>query len=86
MANRLQRTSQKLAERSYPASEVRGGGRECQAATAQERPSGATLRPRSGAAAGRSYSRSKERWLHGRRRAERLVNLITLGPQSCLTQ
>ena len=37
-------------------------------------------------AARRSYPRSKERWLCGRRRAERLVNLITLGPQSCLTQ
>ena len=42
------------AERSYPASEVRGRGRECQAATAQERPRGATPRPRPGAAAGRS--------------------------------
>ena len=39
------------AERSYPASEVRGIGQECQAATAQERPRGATLRPRSGASA-----------------------------------
>ena len=46
------------AERSYPASEVRGSGKECQAATAQEQPrrptqvpgqgrppGGATLRP-----------------------------------------
>ena len=46
------------AERSYPASEVRGGSKECQAATAQEQPrrptqvpgqgwppGGATLRP-----------------------------------------
>ena len=79
MANRLQWTSQKLAERSYLASEVRGGGRECQAATAQP---ASEVR----GAAGRSYPRSKERWLRGRRRAERLVNLITLGPQSCLTQ
>ena len=57
-----------MAGRSYPASEVRGGGREFQAATAQEQPRGATpaqgqgrwlggatqgLRP--GAEAGRSY-------------------------------
>ena len=36
-------------------SEVRGGGQECQAATAQERLRGATPHPRSGAVAGRSY-------------------------------
>ena len=36
-------------------SEVRGSGRECQAATAQERPRGATPRPRPGAVAGRTY-------------------------------
>ena len=36
------------AERSYPTSEVRGRGLECQAATAQERPRGATQRPRLG--------------------------------------
>ena len=42
------------AERSYPASEVRGGGRECQAATAQEQLRGATPRSRSGAVARRS--------------------------------
>ena len=35
-------------------SEVRGSGRECQGATAQEQPRGATPRPRSGSAAGRS--------------------------------
>ena len=34
--------SRAAAERSYPMSEVRGGGRECQAVTAQERPRGAT--------------------------------------------
>ena len=33
----------------------RGGGRECQAGMAQERPRGATPHPRSGAVAGRSY-------------------------------
>ena len=31
-----------VAKRSYPTSEVRGSGRECQAATAQKRPRGAT--------------------------------------------
>ena len=45
-----------LAERSYPLPKVRGGDRERQAATAQERPRGATPRPRSGAAAKRTYS------------------------------
>ena len=48
-------------ERSYPISEVRGSGLECQAAMAQERPRGATLCPRSGAAAGRSYPASEVR-------------------------
>ena len=33
----------------------RGSSQECQAATAQEQPRGATPRPRSGAVAGRSY-------------------------------
>ena len=51
------------SERSYPMSEARGGGRECQAATAQEQPRGATPNPRSGAVAGRSYPASKELWL-----------------------
>ena len=36
-------------------SEVRGSGREYQTATAQERPRGATPRPRSGGAAERRY-------------------------------
>ena len=61
-----------VAERSYPTSEVRGSGLECQAATAQERLRGATLRrgqgrrlggdtlsPRSGVAAERSYPASE---------------------------
>ena len=67
----------RTAERSYPASEVRGGGRECQAATLQEQP---RSYPTSevGAAAGRSYPTpeagrsnptSKEQLLHGRRRS-----------------
>ena len=42
-------------------SEVRGGGRECQAATAQERLRGAIPHPRSGAAAKKSYPTSKVR-------------------------
>ena len=40
---------------SYPTSEVRGSGLECQAAEAQERPRGATPRPRSGVMAERSH-------------------------------
>ena len=48
------------AERSYPMSEVRVSSLECQAATAQEWPSGATQRPRS-MVAGRSYPASKVR-------------------------
>ena len=49
-----------VAERSYLTSEVRGSGLECQAAMAQERPRGATLRPRS-VAARRSYPASEVR-------------------------
>ena len=47
-------------------SEVRGGGRERQAATPQEQPRGLTLRPRSGAAAGRSYHTSRSGAAAGR--------------------
>ena len=50
---RLRAGALSAAERSYPISEVRGRGLECQAATAQEWPRGATLRLRS-EAAGRS--------------------------------
>ena len=57
----LRAGSLSAAERSYPTSEVRGSGLECQAATAQERPRGATLCPRSGAAAERSYPVSEVR-------------------------
>ena len=62
------------AKRSYPTSEIRGSGRECQAATAHERqrrvtqvrgqgrwPGGATPRPRLGAAAKRTDPTSKVR-------------------------
>ena len=52
---RLRAGSLSTAERSYPTFEVRGSSLECQAATAQERPRGATLCPRSGAASERSY-------------------------------
>ena len=38
-----------MDERGYPASEIRGGGQECQAATDQEQPGGATRGPRPGA-------------------------------------
>ena len=48
------------AEKSYPRSEVRGSGLECQAATAQERPRGATPCPRS-VAAGRRHIASEVR-------------------------
>ena len=50
-----------VAGRSYPTSEVRGSGRECQAVTAQERRRGDTPRPRSGAVARRSYLRPEAR-------------------------
>ena len=43
-------------QEDLPRIQGRGGGRECQAATAQEWPRGATTCLRSGAAAGRSYS------------------------------
>ena len=46
---------------SYPTSKVRDSGPECQAATAQERPGGATPRPKSGVAAERSYPASEAR-------------------------
>ena len=62
------------AKRSYPTSEVRGSGRACQAAMAQERlrgatqvqgqgqrPGGATPHPRSGVVAERSYPASEAR-------------------------
>ena len=42
-------------------SELRDSGLRCQAATVQERPRGATLRPRSVAVAGRSYPTSEVR-------------------------
>ena len=50
-----------MAERSYPTSKVRGSGLKCQAATAQERPRGATLHSRSGAATLRSHPEPEAR-------------------------
>ena len=44
-----------MAKRSYPTFEVRGSGRDCQTVMVQERPRGATPRPRLGAVEGRSY-------------------------------
>ena len=59
------------AERSYPTSKVRGGGQEeLPHVQGQGRwPRGATLRPRPGVVAGRSNPTSKDRRLHGCRRA-----------------
>ena len=48
------------SERSYPTSEVRGSGLECQAATAQKRPRVSTPRPRS-VVAGRRHPASEVR-------------------------
>ena len=48
-------TQKVVAKRSYPTSEVRGSGREYQTATVQERPIGATPRPRSEGMAERRY-------------------------------
>ena len=80
-----------VAKRSYPTSEVRGSGLDSQAATAQELPRGATLRPRTGATArrndlhprpgaeaGRSNPTSKEWWLCGRRRAQRSYPTLSM--------
>ena len=55
LVRRLRAGSPSAAERSYPTSEVRGSGLECQAATAQEWPRGAAPHPRSVAAARRSH-------------------------------
>ena len=64
-------------------SEVRGSGLECQAVTAQEWLRGATPRPRSGAAAKRSNSKSKERWLRGHRRAEKSYSTFKVRRGDC---
>ena len=71
------------AERSYPSPKVRGSGRECLAATAQERLRGATTHPRSGAAAERSNPKSKERQLRGHRRAKRSYSTFKVRRSGC---
>ena len=50
-----------VAKRSDPTSEVRGSDQECQAVTVQEQPRGATLLPRPGAVAKKSYPTFKIR-------------------------
>ena len=50
-----------MAKRSYPKSEIRGSGQECQAATTQEHLRGATSCPRPGAVARRSYPKPEAR-------------------------
>ena len=57
-----------VAGRSYPTSEVRGGGREDQPRVRGQglRPGGPTPRPRPGAAAWRSYPASKSGAAAGR--------------------
>ena len=47
------------------------------------RPGGATPHQRPGAAAGRSYPKSKEQWLHGRRRAERSYSTFKVRRGGC---
>ena len=49
------------AKRSYPKSDVKGSGRECQTAMVQEWLRGATPRPRSGGTAERRYPASEVR-------------------------
>ena len=51
----------RAAKRSYPTSEVRGSGCEYQTVTVQERPRGATRRPRSGRPAKRRHPASEVR-------------------------
>ena len=68
-----------MAERSYTLPKVWGDVGEHQAATAQEQPRGASpRRRRSGAAAQRSNPASKERQLHGHKRAERSYSTFTV--------
>ena len=55
---------------------VRGGNPDCQAATAQQQQRGATPRPKSGAAAGRSNPTSNEQQLCGNGRAERSYSML----------
>ena len=72
-----------MVERSYPSPKVRASNQECQAASAQEWPRGATPHLRSGAAAERSNPTSKEWWLSGRRRAERSYSMFKVRRGGC---
>ena len=69
-----------MAERSYPESEVRGGGREepPRVQGQGQRPRGATALPRPGTVAGRSNPKSKEWWLCRYRRAERSCSMLKI--------
>ena len=77
-----------VAERSYLASEIRRGGHECQAVTAQKQPGGATPSPKPGAVARKSYwtprpgvvaersnPTSKEQWLLAQEGREELLHI-----------
>ena len=74
-----------MAERSYPTSEVRGSSlEELPHVRGQgQRPGVATRCPRPGLAAERSYPTSKERWLRGRRRAERSYSTFKVRRGGC---
>ena len=64
-----------VAERSYPASEIKGGQEEPPCARGQgQQLGGDTLHPKPGVVAGRSNLSSKERWLCGHRRAESIYS------------
>ena len=65
---------QKHGRERIPLAQGRGGDGECQAASTQEWPKGATQRLRSGTAAKRSNPTSKEQWLLGQRRAKRIYS------------
>ena len=65
----LRWTLKSLAERSYPTSEVRGGGWEELPHAPKPEAKGGGREPRPGAVAGRTNPTSKELWLCGRRRA-----------------
>ena len=68
---------------NYPASEVRGGGRECQAATGQEQLKRANPRLSPGLVVERSNPTSKEQWLRGRGRAKRNYSMLKVRRGSC---
>ncbi|CAI9180857.1 unnamed protein product [Rangifer tarandus platyrhynchus] len=73
------------AQRSFPTSEVRGGGREelPHFQGQGRRARGATTHPRSGPAAERSNPISKERLLQGHRRAERSYSTFKVRRGGC---